>query len=122
MIFEIAREWALCRAALLPAIEMTGGTHTEDDVLAALIAGRMRLWRKDTSGLVTEFCQFPRMKVINVFLAGGRLEDILPLQAEIENYGRKQGCQRATMLAARDGWLRTIGGGQKAGIYMTKDL
>lgn len=122
MIFEITQEWALCRAALLPAIEMTHGTHTEDDILAALIAGHMRLWRRNQSGLVTEFCQFPRMKVINVFLAGGELEDILPLQAEVENYGRKQGCQRATMLAARDGWLRTIDGGKKAGIYMTKDL
>jgi hypothetical protein len=122
MIFETVQEWAQCRDALLPAIAMTHGTHTEDDVLGAILTGSMKLWRKGKSGLVTEFCQFPRMKVINVFLAGGDLEDVMSLQADIENYGRKNGCQRATMLAARDGWLRTIDGGQKAGVYMTKDL
>lgn len=122
MIFETVQEWAQCREALLPAIEMTQGTHTEDDVLSAILMGNMKLWRRNRSGLVTEFSQFPRMKVINVFLAGGDLEDILPLQAEVENYGRKNGCQRATMLAARDGWLRTINGGVKAGVYMHKDL
>ncbi len=122
MIWETVQEWALCREALLPAIEMTQGTHTEDDVLSAIILGNMRLWRKNKSGLVTEFSQFPRMKVINVFLAGGDLEDVISLQTDIENYGRKNGCQRATMLAARDGWLKTINGGQKAGTYMTKDL
>lgn len=122
MIWEVVQEWAKCREALLPAIEMTGGTHTEDDVLTALIQGRMLLWRNGKSALVTEFSQFPRMKVINVFLAGGELEDIMPLQKDIENFGRKNGCQKATMLAARDGWLRTIEGGTKAGIYMTKDL
>ena len=93
MIFETVQEWAQCREALLPAIEMTQGTHTEDDVLSAILMGNMKLWRRNRSGLVTEFSQFPRMKVINVFLAGGDLEDIMPLQAEVENYGRKNGTQ-----------------------------
>lgn len=122
MIYEIVQRWSQCRDGMLRAIEMTGGTHNEDDVLEAIIQGRMLLWTKGTSGLVTEFCQFPRMKVINVFLAGGELNDILPLQKEVEDFGRRNGCAKATMLAARDGWLRTIEGGKKAGVYMTKDL
>lgn len=122
MIWEIVEEWRQCRAAMLPAIAETKGTHTEDDVLVELFTGRMKLWRRNASGLVTEFCQFPRLKCINVFLAGGELADILPLQIDIENYGRMNGCQRATMLAVRDGWLRTINGGISAGTYLYKDL
>jgi hypothetical protein len=121
-IWSVVEEWRLCRDALLPAIAETKGTHTEDDVLVELFAGRMNLWRRNASGLVTEFCQFPRLKCINVFLAGGDLDDILPLQVEIENFGRKHGCQRATMLAVRPGWQRTVAGGHAGGIYMFKDL
>ena len=49
MIFETVQEWSQCREALLPAIDMTGGTHTEDDVLGAIITGSMKLWRKGRS-------------------------------------------------------------------------
>jgi len=122
MIWDIMEEWRQCREALLPAIAQTQGTHTEDDVLLELFAGRMKLWRRNASGLVTEFCQFPRMKCINVFLAGGTLADILPLQVEIENFGRRQGCQRATLLAVREGWQRTVNGSKSGGTFMYKDL
>lgn len=122
MIYELLQEWAECREGMLAAIEMTNGTHTEDDVLASLIQGNMKLWRKGKSGLVTEICNYPRMKVINVFLAGGDLEDVMSLQSDIENYGRKMGCQRAAMVAARDGWVKAIPEGRKAGIFMIKDL
>jgi hypothetical protein len=122
MIWDIVQEWMQCRAALLPAIAETKGTHTEDDVLIELFTGRMKLWRKGRSGLVTEFCQFPRMKCINVFLAGGDLADVLALQTDIENFGRVNGCRRATMLGVRDGWQRAVTGNQIAGTYMYKDL
>lgn len=123
MIWEIVSEWAKCRDALLPAIEMTDGTHNEDDVLAGLLSGQFKLWRNGSSACVTEFCQYPRMKTINVFIAGGKLEEIAPLQIEIENYGRKMGCQRATLLAVRDGWQRSLGpDAKRGGTYMYKDL
>ena len=122
MIFDIVQEWALCREAMLAAIAETKGTHTEDDILTGLVTGSYKLWRKNGSGIVTDFAVYPRMKVINVFLAGGSLKDILPLQTEVENYGRKMGCQRATLLAVRDGWQRAVAGGQKLGICMYKDL
>lgn len=122
MIFEIVQDWAQCREAMLPAIAETKGTHTEDDILAGLIAGTYRLWRRNASGVVTDFAAYPRMKVINIFLAGGSLKDVLSLQAEIENYGRKIGCQRATGLAVREGWQKVVAGGRKLGVCMYKDL
>jgi len=122
IIWNLMEEWRLCRAALLPAIAETQGTHTEDDVLVELFTGRMKLWRRNASGLVTEFCQFPRLKCINVFLAGGDIADILPLQVEVENFGRKNGCQRATMLAVRPGWSRVVPGNRVGGTYLFKDI
>lgn len=123
MIWEILQEWAKCRDAMLPAIAMTDGTHTEDDVLAALCTGKMKLWRNGSSGCITEFIQYPQMKTINVFIAGGDLTEIAPLQKEIENYGRKNGCHRACLLAVREGWTRVLGEGVKTGgTYAYKDL
>jgi hypothetical protein len=121
-IWSLMEEWRLCRPAMLDAIAEAKGTHSEDDVLVELMVGRMKLWRRNASGLVTEFCQFPRIKCINVFLAGGDLADILPLQSDIENFGRRNGCRRATMLAVRPGWRRVIGGNVGAGTYLIKDL
>lgn len=122
MILEITRDWLQCREALLPAIDLLCGTHTEDDILLGLFAGHHRLWVNGTSGLVTEITTTPRLKLINVFLAGGKLEEIMPLQVQIENYGRMNGCKRATMLAARDGWQKTVTGGNVGGCFMWKDL
>lgn len=123
MIWELMEEWGQCREAMLPAIAMTDGTHTEDDVLAELLSGRMRLWRNGSSACITEFIQYPRLKTINVFLAGGNLQEIAPLQAEIENFGRKNGCQRACLLAVREGWTRVLGENVKVGgKYAYKDL
>jgi hypothetical protein len=122
VIFETVQEWAKCRDALLPAIEMTDGTHTEDDVLEAILTGRMKLWRRERSALVTEFCQFPRLKALNIFLAGGDLEDIMTLENDLTSYAIRNGCQRITILAARDGWQRMFPGSKKAGMYMTRDV
>jgi hypothetical protein len=123
VIWEIVQRWATCRDALLPAIEMLDGTHTEDDILAGLISGRMLLWVSGRSGVVTEVAAFPRVKCLNIFLAGGKMADVMALREAITTYARGLGCKRITMLAARRGWERFFARESKnSGSYLWKEL
>ncbi len=122
MIYETVMEWSLCRDALLPAIELTHGTHTEDDILAGLCTGQYKLWRHGSSGVVTDISLFPRMKCLNYFLIGGEMSDIQALNPQIEAYAKENGCTRVTGLAARKGWERFLADYTVGGSYMYKDL
>lgn len=122
MIFETVMEWSLCRDALLPAIELTHGTHNEDDIIAGIVTGQYKLWRKGSSGVVTDIALYPRMKCLNYFLIGGDMTDIKALNTDIEVYAKQQGCARITGLAARRGWERFLSDFTIGGSYMYKDL
>lgn len=129
-VFDLVTEWSKCREAMLKAIEETDGTHTEDDVLVQIIAGKVNLWTKGESGIVTEFIQFPRMKVLNVFLVGGRfVEDIYPMMPDIIAYAKKNDCARIQGLATPDeegrdrsgGWKQAFAG-KVGGRFVYKDI
>lgn len=123
MIYETCVEWGQCREAMLPAIEMTAGTHNEDDVIAGICTGQFRLWRNGSSGVVTDITMYPRLKCFNIFLMGGKLEEITPMFPKIEAYAKEQGCQRITALAARKGWERYFAETCKmGGSFMYKDI
>lgn len=123
MILEIVQDWLCCRDGLLRAIERTNGTHTEDDVLFMLFQGKLRLLRHGESGLVVEIMESPRMKILHVFLAGGKMDEILEMEKKLPALAKSLGCVRVT-LAGRCGWERALkehGWGEKI-IYLQKDL
>jgi hypothetical protein len=125
VIYETVQEWAHCRDAMLEAIAQTNGTHTEDDILAGVMAGRFKLWRRGASGLITEFSAFPQMKQLNAFITGGSLHELLPLQEPVQNYAAANGCGRMTAMVTHGekGWERALGDGTKrAGVAVYKDL
>jgi hypothetical protein len=101
--------WLAVRAHLLPAIERMNGTHTETDVFLGICAGHYRLWVSPSgaSALVTEFIQYPRMKVLSVLLAGGKYEEIEALGPAISEFAKAQGCARI-IAGGRKGWGAVI--------------
>lgn len=118
------------REFLLPAIERTNGTHTEDDVLSGLITGQFKLWPLERSAGITEFVIYqdmlrgvPRMKVLNVFLAGGDLAEIVAYTPVLESFGIKNGCSRMTF-GGRPGWEPVMSehGYKRGGVFLYKDL
>lgn len=125
MIYETAKEWELVREAMLPAIAQTEGTHTEDDILAGILTGKFKLWRRGSSGLITEHVQFPQMKTLNAFITGCDLHELLPLQEPVQNFAAATGCKRMTALFTHGekGWERALGNGTKrGGVFVYKDL
>lgn len=95
------------RRQIEAALEYAGGTHTFEDVAAAVDAGAMQLWTGPNSVVVTEILQFPRYKALNFFLAGGNMAELEAMHGGIIEWAREQGCERA-LFTGRKGWERTF--------------
>lgn len=103
MVTELDR----CRPWIEAALEHDAGTHTIDDVLAEIEAGRMQLWPAPDGCVVTEIVTYPRKRVVNICYAGGTLAQIMDMVPSIKAWAQAQGCDSATM-RGRPGWLRVL--------------
>ena len=95
------------RDLIASALMYSGGTHTFDDVAAMVISGRALYWHLDDSFVIAEKVTYPKLTVLNVFLAGGDLEEITAIQPELIKAGKALGCS-ALSLAGRSGWLKVL--------------
>ena len=57
--------------------------------------------------IVTEIVVYPRVKAINIFLAGGELDQILDMDADVKAWAKDQGCTVAQM-SGRLGWKKPL--------------
>ena len=115
---QAAFEWAW--KFLAPAIERSG-EHTKASVQAALARGLRQLWVSDTSATITEMIVYPSgLKVMNIWLGGGDLAEILSWFPMMEAWGRTNGASQAR-INGRRGWARKTGY-QELRIVMSKDL
>lgn len=116
---EFERVWPL----LKPAIENFGDTHRKRHVWAAIESGTVKLWSNETGVLVTEITVYPTgLRMINAWLAGGKLGGILALVPEIEAWAKAKGITKASVSSGRVGWSRKLNGYRTSGVQMTKDL
>lgn len=105
MVFDLLSRH---RPQIEAALEYSGGTHTFDDVAAGVLTGRMQIWPTEASCIVTEIIAYPRRKVLNVFLGGGSLGEIMAMHPDVEAWARAQGCDALTM-SGRRGWAKPLG-------------
>ena len=100
------------RALLGQALEHCRGTHVLDDVLAGIGEGRLQLWIGRASVAVTEWLNYPRKRVLNLFLAAGDIDDMALHLPGIEAFARGGGAS-ALMMHGRtrrpNGWDRMLG-------------
>jgi hypothetical protein len=96
-----------CRVWIEAALEYSGGTHIYEDIVTAVVEGKMQLWPAKKSCWVTEITVYPRKKVLHVFLAGGDLTEILDMHESVVQWAKNQGCEGMT-LAGRKGWVRAL--------------
>ena len=112
-----------CREWIEAALKHTGGTHTFDDIAAGCYLGKFRLLTDPEGCLVLEVHEFPRKRVLNVFLAGGRLTAGLSRLEDIDEVARELGASEITM-TGRSGWERVLAehGWQKEHVTMKRVL
>src|SRR4051812_25573300 len=92
------------------ALQYAGGTHTFEDVRAAVADGRMQLWLGKNSVVVTEIIAYPQYRALNYFLAGGERNSLAEFEAMeplINAWGTEKGCKVACF-TGRKGWSRTF--------------
>lgn len=96
-----------CRPHILAAIARNHGTYDEDDILRGLLAGDYVLWAGEKSAVVTEISEQPRMKVLDLFIAGGDLDELIDMEKGLEDYARANGC-KLMCGGGRAGWGRVL--------------
>jgi len=74
---------------LLNALEYSDGTHSLEDVAMALDKDEMQFWPGNNTAIVTEIVNYPRKKIIHVFLAAGDMNEVIRLLPYIEKQDRK---------------------------------
>jgi len=101
----ILEELVRCRKWVEAALEYSGGTHDFKDICDGVLSGKMQLWAGDEGCAVTEIVVYPKRKVLHVFLAGGKMEQILDFEESAAEFAKLNGCNGMT-LAGRKGWAR----------------
>ncbi len=92
---------------LQPALDLAGGTHTLDDIEAAVLSGEMQFWPGPTSAIITQVEVTPQRRLLHFFLAGGTIQEIEAMLPPILAWGAEKGCSGAT-LCGRAGWQRSF--------------
>ncbi len=100
-------EFNRCKPYIEAALEYTGGTHDIIDIYAGLYKGTMQLWPAEKSCLVTEIITYPKMRVLNIFLGGGDLTEILSMHEDVIRWAKDQNCSALNM-TGRFGWKKPL--------------
>lgn len=118
---SMGSELERCRPWIEAALEYSGGTHAWDDIVAGIRSGHMQLWPGPRGCLVTEIVAYPRKRVLNVFLGGGQLEQLVEMAADVEAWALAQGCDGAT-IAGRPGWQRVFKGWRPLHVTLAREF
>lgn len=86
---------------------LEGGFFTLDDVAKAIVENKAQFWPGANSVIITEIQDYPSEKVIQVWVAGGDMEEIMSMAPGIEAWARLQGCT-AVLVEGRQGWARVL--------------
>lgn len=96
-----------CKKWIEAALAYSGKTHVYEDIVEGCKSGKMQLWPADKGCLVTEIIPYPRRKVLNIFLGGGELEQIMDMHEDVIAWAKSQGCNALTMHGRR-GWKKPL--------------
>jgi len=96
-----------CRPWIEAALEYSGGTHDFDDVAKGILDGSMQLWPSPRGCIVTEIVIYPKKKVLNVFLGGGELDQLLDMHNDVTDWAKRYGCEALT-ITGRFGWKKPL--------------
>ena len=100
-------DWTRCAPWIEAALRYSHGTHGLMDVLADIEANRATLWPFERSCVVTQIAEYPRLKVLIFWLAGGNMIDLLGHEPGIAAWAALQGCSRIGV-EGRKGWQREM--------------
>ena len=95
------------RKMLVEALEHSGGSHTFQDIVNAVEMQSMQFWPMERSCLVTEVINYPNLKTLHIFLAGGDLQEIKSIDNTLEFLCQEIGADYIS-LSGRRGWIKAL--------------
>lgn len=112
-----------CLPWIVRALDRSGNQDGLDKVLRNLATGHAQLWPANDGCLITELVQHVNRRGIRIWLAGGRLDQITDMTADVAAWARAQGCTFAEF-DGRLGWERPLRkrGWKKRSVTMELDL
>tara|TARA_B100000963_G_C22480372_1_gene604383 strand:- start:391 stop:780 length:390 start_codon:yes stop_codon:yes gene_type:complete len=95
------------REMIEAALAYAGETYAYEDVVDAVQVGEMFFWPAEQSFLVTEVAQWPRKRVLHIFLAGGKLSEVKSMDESLVAYANFLDCDSIS-LSGRAGWEKAL--------------
>jgi hypothetical protein len=77
---------------LQKALDQMGNTHSLEDILALIDSGEMQSFAQGDTWAVTQIVDFPRKRILELFLIVGDLKDFRGLYNLILAFAEEQGC------------------------------
>jgi hypothetical protein len=102
-----ARELIRCKDWIEKALKRSGETSNIESVFNGIIKGESQLWSSENACLVTQILNYPTKKVLFLFIAAGKLEEILSFTDSVTDWAKKQGCVEAEF-NGRLGWIPAL--------------
>lgn len=96
-----------CRDWVEAALSYSGDTHDFVHIFDGVVEGRFQFWSNDECCVVTEIVDYPKKRVLHIFLAGGKLEAIRALEEKAVKWAKQLGCSAFT-LTGRKGWEKAL--------------
>lgn len=96
-----------CRPWIEAALEYSLGTHDFLNIVDAVLTGNMQLWVDEKGCAVTEVLDFPKKRILHIFLAGGELDAVRALENSAVEWAKSIGCSAFT-LTGRRGWEKAL--------------
>ena len=77
------------------------------DIKEKIGQGMFHIWPAKNSVMITEFVEYPRVKVMNLLFCGGDYKELEAMLPSLEQFAKHFGCKRIYG-GGRKGWLRKI--------------
>ena len=74
-----------------------------------MLSGSLLLWEGRKSAILTEDVTYPQHKAVQVWLAGGDMDEIIAMTPGLEAAARMRGCDRV-LIEGREGWQKALSG------------
>jgi hypothetical protein len=88
------------------ALRLGGYTHTRDDIAEGIKSGQFQYWGDESCCLVTQIVEYPRKRVLHLFIAAGDLNKLLNKYLPIvKKFAAENGCTSLTSVS-RKGFLK----------------
>ena len=118
-----AEYWLVAEPLLIEALHTGADLFSPEEMYQKIKDGDASLWLSNSkqSAAVTTWTQSSAGPILNLWLAGGKLDELRDMLISAEQWGKQRGAVRA-MIAGRKGWEKVLPGYEYHATLFLKEL